>query len=139
MCFAAIILCGPGAVVLSVVLLRNLAHLTWGWTQRKTLAAGVLSGIWLAFMNVPGYFVVEILRGDTDVSARIALLFIVAGASCGLWIGWLAWKAWHPGERFFPRFSLRTLVLLVLLWGGAMLAFQPRKWPLAPSNEDYRQ
>lgn len=128
----ATIFCGPGAVVLSIILLKILAPRSVGWTLRQTMCAGVLAGVAMAFLNLPGYFVFEILKYDTFLVVRVALLFAVAGASCGLWIAWQAWRATRPQERFLPRFSLRTLLLLVFLWGAVMLAFQPRQHPVTP-------
>ena len=124
----AVIFCGPGAIVLSLILLKILVSKTTDWTLRQIICAGMFGGIAMAFCNLPGYLVIELLHGDTFVLERVTLLFAVAGASCGMWIAWQAWRASHPKERFLPRFSLRTLMLLVFLWGIVMLAFQPRQW-----------
>ncbi|MEI6233975.1 MAG: hypothetical protein WCT04_13040 [Planctomycetota bacterium] len=124
---AGTIFCGPGASVLSSILLLILERRSLVWTLQQTMWGGVLGGIAMAFLNVPGYMVGFILEDDPYVYSRVTLLFAVAGSTCGLWIAWVAWRSQHPGERFLPRFSLRTLIVVVLLWGAVMLAFQPKQ------------
>ncbi len=129
MVVVAIIFCSPGAIVFSLLLLAILERQAANWSLRRSMVEGAIFGIMMAFANVPGYFAIVLLQGDTFVYARVMLLFVVAGASCGIWIAWQAWRKTHPQERFLPRFSLRTIMLLVLLWGAVMLVFQPQQWP----------
>ena len=120
-----IAVCGPGAMLLSTLLLSKLSRPSVLRTQYKTMLTGAQGGIAIAFLNVPGYFIAIVLRNDTFVQLRVALLFVVSGCTCGLWVAWQAWRSSHPGERFLPRFTLQTLILLVILWGAVLVVFQP--------------
>lgn len=122
----AAFLCSPLTIILSSVLLMMLAQSKEVRTMKQTIQAGAIRGVGMAFLNLPGYFSAAfMIRDDSFAVLRMILLFIVAGSSCGVWIGWQAWRVRNPGERFFPRFTLQTLLLFVFLWGGVMLAFQP--------------
>ena len=117
--------CGPGAVVLSLSLFAMLLPGMRTRSLRQATVYGALSGIVVAFLNLPGYLVFFYLEGDAHAAERVGVLFVVAGSSCGMWVAWQAWRACRPNEGFLPRFTLRTVMLVVLLWGSAMLAFQP--------------
>ena len=126
---AACVLCSPPAVILSSVLLLLLAQSKEERTLQQTVKAGALRGSAMAFLNLPGYFSVFMMKDDALALPRMMLLFVVAGSSCGVWIAWQAWRARNPGERTLPRFSLQTLLLIVFLWAGVMVAFQPERRP----------
>jgi hypothetical protein len=112
--------------LLALAVLRRLLKLSKDWTLGESMVRGACYGAALNFVNLPLYSVISLLNGDELLAVRVIILFAVSGSLWGTWIGWHAWKAWHPEEHFFPRFSLRTLILVVLLWGGVMLMFQPR-------------
>lgn len=124
----ALLLCGPGAVLLSIILywiLKNAAV-----RERLPLEAlakrGLGWGAVLAFANLPGYLSGFIIGWDQPwTELRVAGLFIVAGAASGLWVSWQAWRAAHPEARFFPQYSLKTLLLVVILAGCVMLLYAP--------------
>lgn len=129
--FVAMFFCGPGAFLLALVLFKvlMLESQARNWSQARTFVWGAVLGPVFATINFPGYFVGDVLKADDFIFERVMLLFAVAGTTCGLWVAWQAWRASHRHEKFLPRFSLRTLMLMVVLWGCAMLAFQPRDWP----------
>lgn len=147
----AFIGCSPLAVLLSVILFAFLSTKVHKWTLRRAINLSALGGVLLAFLNIPGYgvfFYIIMHLGNNLMSdwlaltliLRVALLFIVAGASCGMWIGWQAWRSFSIDSKFIPRFSLGTLMLLVLMWATVMLAFQPyqpskQSNPPSPSRE----
>ena len=126
---AALFGCGPGAVLLSCVLLSTLSNRKDELTLRETFKAGAVSGIKFAFLNVPGYLVFTILVDDNFAIVRVLMLFVVAGATCGMWIAWQAWSGWYAETRILPRFTLSTLMVFVFAWGAVMLLFQPAQWP----------
>ncbi|MEI6233977.1 MAG: hypothetical protein WCT04_13050 [Planctomycetota bacterium] len=131
---SATIGCTPGAVVLSLLLFFRLEKHSAQLTLRKLVIKGVQDGAIMAFFNLPGYLALVFFWEENFAVARLVLLFIVAGSSCGMWVAWHVWSAWRPGERYWPRFSLGTLMIVVLLWGAAMLAFQPERRPKQPVN-----
>ena len=109
--FAATLLCGPGAFILTLILYKGLKvnqhHCS---VPSDLIGAGVRWGIVMAFANVPGYLCGFIIGWhNPHVEIRLALLFASAGAASGAWIGWQAWRATHPNAGFFPQFSLGTL------------------------------
>jgi hypothetical protein len=123
----ALILCGPGAVILAAVIYANFREMyehddKVQSRQTPPFISMMLVGTVAAFLNLPAYASAEFVQ-----PARMIILFIVAGATCGLWIGWQAWRATHPEERWLPKFSLATLLLLAIAWGGLMLIFAPER------------
>jgi len=60
------------------------------------------------------------------IALRIALLFVVTGATCGAWIAWQAYRERHPERGFFPRFSLRTLIVGAFSWGLLLAVYMPQ-------------
>lgn len=126
--------CGPGALVLSgilIVFFRYLMRLDRQASQlwkadRHYLIAGCLAGATAAFANFPGYLVGELLNSEDDLrSLRVLTLFAVTGATCGTWIAWQVYREFHPGLGLFPRISLAGLIALVLGWGALLFLFQP--------------
>ena len=89
------------------------------------LWAGTLGGTVLSFLNVTAYLGAEYFYWDTYPYIRMGLLFAVIGASSGFIVASGAWWLAYPAEKIIPRFTLRTLLVLVLIFGGLMLAFQP--------------
>ncbi|MCW8132023.1 MAG: hypothetical protein KIS92_16875 [Planctomycetota bacterium] len=134
--FFTIILCGPGALVLTYALFSALrAHLRSApRTAAGCLLRAALQGGALAFLNLPGYLAFAFFQ-DPFSLIRVGALFAVTGATSGLWIGWQAWREDRPQERAFPRFSLRTLVLLALAWGVLLALFMPMELPPDPPPE----
>lgn len=140
---AAFFGCSPGAVILSMLLMAFLTMKANKWTAKRSIVTGGLCGIGVAFLNLPGYGAFMFLWEDDSPAgsiARVVLLFIVAGITCGMWIGWQAWRGFRPTEGFLPRFSLRTLLLVVMMWGTVLVAFQPDRrdqfpQPVPPTAE----
>ena len=124
----ALLGCGPGAVMLALILMSFLALKTPQWSVKRSITSGALWGVGLAFLNFPGLCVLAFLYDEHEpiVSVlRVALLYVVAGSTCGMWIGWQAWRGFRPSEGFLPRFTLRTMLMIVMLWGTVLVAFQP--------------
>ena len=115
-----------GTVVVSLILLRAIFKKCEHWTAHEAIRFGPGFGMLVSFLNLPLYFVLYILKDDSGYVARTILLILITGAFNGMWLAWHAWRAWHPEEHFFPRFSLRTLMIAVFIWGAIMLVFQPR-------------
>lgn len=95
-------------------------------TRRAAIHFGMWAGALLAFANLPGYFVAGILKQQPWWGLKMALLFAVAGASSGMWIAWQAYRAVHPEKRFWPQYSLATLLIVVIAWGALMGVFAPQ-------------
>ena len=114
--------------MLALILMSFLALKTPQWSVKRSITSGALWGMGLAFLNFPGLCVLEFLYDEHEpiVSVlRVALLYVVAGSTCGMWIGWQAWRGFRPSEGFLPRFTLRTMLMIVMLWGTVLVAFQP--------------
>ena len=122
----ATIFCGPGAIILGWVLYTFCKKRCLD--ESKTLRDIVVFGMWFggiaAFLNFPGLLSANLLRKNSIV--LVPLLFAVAGASCGAWVAWQAWRATHSQERFWPRFSLATLMIAVFAWGILLAVFAPK-------------
>lgn len=128
----ATVFCGPLAVVYAASLY---------WVQRRSILRdpqrslarlnqyGVIGGIVCAFANVPAWLVWVLLDDARHLDLwnlpRFIALFAVAGSSCGLWISWQAWRYHHPESRIFPRYSLKSLLIIIFLWGALMALFSP--------------
>ncbi|MCZ7645465.1 MAG: hypothetical protein M5U26_09305 [Planctomycetota bacterium] len=127
----ALVGCGPGALVLTAMLLgilrksQDAEHEAKRRTDREFLSVGAVWGACLAFGNFPGYLVGIFLDPDVWVFPRVVVLFAVTGASCGFWIAWQVFREAHPDRGILPPFGLGRLVLLVLGWGALLWLFQP--------------
>ncbi|MCW8132017.1 MAG: hypothetical protein KIS92_16845 [Planctomycetota bacterium] len=86
-------------------------------------------GAIVGFLNLPGYYAGFFFPSGWLSIVRIFVLFVVTGVTCGLWIGWQAYRMYHPKEGIWPRFSLRTMMVLVLAWGLLLALFSPEPWP----------
>jgi len=126
--FLAIVFCGPGAFVLTLIAYAILVR-----SAQKDrplymmIDQGAIIGTALAFANLPGYlsgFLLNWERSLTEV--RVTGLFIIAGTVSGTWIAWQAYRATHSEARFFPQYSLKTLLLLVIFAGCVMMLYAPR-------------
>ena len=135
------VFCGPGTVLLSLLLYFILRKdvLSQLESSGLLLLRGAMLGAVLAFANQPGWsawqlFTTELWNPQPPALAvramvilRFVLLFSVTGASCGAWIAWQAYRSHHPSEGQIPKYSLRTMMMLVLLWGALLALFSPRK------------
>ncbi len=125
----ATLFCGPGALVLAGILYAILKSY---WRSKKPslhafMCIGMILGAVSAFANFPGYICIELLRhGDPLRGVRVTLLFAVTGATCGSWIAWQAYRSYEPGVSLLPRYSLKTLLGVVLAWGALLAFFTPR-------------
>ncbi|GMV82150.1 MAG: hypothetical protein AMXMBFR7_33340 [Planctomycetota bacterium] len=126
--------CGPGALILSGILIALFRHIMrrngqdWQvWkSERLYLLTGCTVGAMAAFTNFPGYLVADLLNHHDGLRfIRVLTLFAVTGATCGTWIAWQVYREFHPGLGLFPRISLAGLIALVLGWGTLLLLFQP--------------
>lgn len=121
--------CSPGALILGAFLFRTIEKhpYTLGGKSKAALIIGTLMGAAIAFMNLPGYMAIGFFKDKLDPAPwlRLAALFLVTGATCGAWIAWQAYREKNPAEPFFPRYSLRTLMLLVFAWGFLAALFMP--------------
>ncbi len=137
----AFMFCGPLAFLFAGVLFAHLKkRVTLAGDSFKQLRRkGVLLGTVLAFLNLPAWAGAAILMpGDMEkvdisraewglMAVRVLTLFLVAGSSCGLWISWQAWRYHHPECGIFPRYSLKTLLLIIFLWGALLALFTPAR------------
>lgn len=122
----ALILCGPGAVLLTVLLYYHLRHSHRSMEIRPLANIGMMIGVLCAFMNLPAYLSSVFIDWNRPFAAiRYLMLFVVAGATCGMWIAWQAYRSNHPGTGFFPRYRLSTLLMLVLAWGALLALYAP--------------
>ncbi len=131
----ATMFCGPGAVVLSILLytftLKRLGHNSPAQPKREPESHELLwvcmwRGALISFLNFPG-LLSFVLVGDNGVMqfVRFFLLFVVAGATCGAWTGWQVYRHLNPTAPFFPRYRLSTLLGLVFAWAVLLAIFAP--------------
>jgi len=128
----ALFWCGPGALILSLILYSILKNNNVGMTTAESpdgiLRRGRWTGVVLAFVNLPGYlsgFVLGWEKPFTEV--RVALLFITAGGIAGSWIGWQAYRFHHLEAGVMLRYSLTTLMICVFVFGALLTVFAPGK------------
>ena len=50
---------------------------------------------------------------------------ILGQDDAGAWIAWQAYRERHAERGFFPRFSLRTLIVGTFSWGVLLAVFMP--------------
>ncbi len=129
----ALILCGPPAFALAGGLYlwqRDMAE-DRCTNFHKFQLKGAAIGAALALLNIPGWYAASLLEAGTFSEQRhwvlpmLGVLFAVAGSSCGLWITWQAWRYHHPECGVIPRYSLKTMMVLIFMWGGLMALFKP--------------
>lgn len=122
----AVILCGPGTLVLGLILvtiLRRRHEETGEVLKRRLVREGLLFGAVLAFLNVPAYL------GFLHVGDPSFLPILgVGGGMAGAWIGWRVYGKLEPPQPFWPRFSLGTLMFFVLAWATLFFAYAPEEW-----------
>jgi hypothetical protein len=136
----AILGCGPGAMALSFVLFFVFMANSPRWTLKRARVMGAFWGAAASFTNIPGYLVISLMERDSSPILRTFLLFLVTGATCGSWVAANAWLVHRPRDPFWPRFSLRTLMILMLAWGTLMAVFRPaRPEPLPRIQQKYPQ
>ena len=112
----ALLKIGPVLAPMLAILLIGLERIAKVRNKSQIIWAGILGGTFISLLNVPAY-------GDPYI--RTGLLLAVVGATSGFIIGSDAWQLAHPTERAVTQFTLQTLLLLVLIWGGLMVIFQP--------------
>lgn len=125
----------PGALVLGGLLMRFLSGRLHQKlvTRREHFWTGIILGALIAFLNLPCYLVAYLFPSSVNQVAlilRVACLFAVTGATCGLCIAWQLWMAYHPDEK--PRFSLGTLLLCVLAFAAIVAVFLPMPSGIMP-------
>jgi len=119
--------CAPGAVLLALLLFyflqkhpeSKLEH------ERALIERGAKRGALAAFANLPGFLALVFLWQEDFAILRVLLLFLVTGTTCGAWIGWQAYRASHMDRSLFPRFTMGTLLALVMSWGVLLVLFGP--------------
>jgi hypothetical protein len=124
--FAAMIFCGPLALVFAFLLYLTLRGKKYEQhTLRSLVIAGMIGGVACAYMNLPGYFAAALLDWSKLFVAAVQLimLFAVAGATSGAWIAWQAYRRNHPEAGFIPPYRLSSLLALVLAWGFLLALF----------------
>lgn len=122
----AVILCSPGTLVLGLILVaivRRRSETTGEQLKRRVVREGAIYGALLAFLNVPAYL------GFIHVgNPGFIPILGVGGAMAGSWIGWRVYGKLEPPQPFWPRFSLGTLLLLVLGWAALFFLYAPKEW-----------
>ena len=128
LCVYATIFCGPFTASLGFGLYWLLVGSDRARKneERDILLIGALSGCFIGYLNLPIFAAASFLNGKGWEAPQEAMLFVVSGATCGAWIAWQAFREVQPGRGFLPRFSLRTLILLVLAWGALLALLLPR-------------
>jgi hypothetical protein len=115
--FVVLFALSPGALVLASSYYLFLRSIRSEGPNYYRWAA--LGGVLLSFLNIPAYFFSFMVPSMWHTM----VLFIVAGIMCGLWIAWQAHRFRHPDSPVLPRFSLRSLILAVVVWGALLSAF----------------
>jgi hypothetical protein len=123
----ATIFCGPGAVILSVLLLIYMSRRKNRYvTSHDLVTASMWRGALVSFLNFPGLLAGGLVSSDPVITwVRVILMFLVAGGSSGAWIGWQVYRQSHSGTPFLPRYRLSTLLLLVISWAVLLAIFAP--------------
>jgi hypothetical protein len=123
----ATIFCGPGAVILAIMLMSHCRSiLENGGSLRRVQVSGVIGGALLAFANFPAYAAIIYFEEQPHATLKLITLFLVAGATSGAIISWQAWREVNPNEGYWPRYSLRALLIAVFAWGALLALFVPR-------------
>ncbi|MCZ7646793.1 MAG: hypothetical protein M5U26_16150 [Planctomycetota bacterium] len=97
---------------------------------RRLVTWGACVGGLLSLINLFVYPAVLILSHSAGLEYRdgfdVLRLFAgltASGATAGAWLGWQVARVFDPLLGRLPRFSLRTLVILVLAWGALLALF----------------
>ena len=115
-----------GAVLLAI-------PLTW-FSWREATASNLARlvpltaawGIMFGWLNFPALQYIPRTTSYERVSMfQIVALYVIAGASCGIWIGWLSWLAKRRERGPSLQFSLRTLLIAALAFGAVLCLFRP--------------
>jgi thioredoxin 1 len=117
----ATIFCGPGAMILALLMYLYLRNSFPADAEARRMKVGIALGATLAFFNFPGYLAGALFHSWL----RLIALFIVAGATSGSWIAWQAHRARNDQAGILPRYTLKTLLVIVVVWGGLMAVFAP--------------
>ncbi|MCW8132018.1 MAG: hypothetical protein KIS92_16850 [Planctomycetota bacterium] len=125
---ASALACGTFSLFLAIMLKRHLVNTCSEQTESKALERrSAKLGALVAFLNFPGYLALVLFPLQVRSFFQVLLLFLVTGATCGLWIGWQAYRVYQPDLGFVPRFTLRTLMALVFAWGVLLALFSPQR------------
>jgi uncharacterized membrane protein YsdA (DUF1294 family) len=123
----AVILCTPGTTVLALivtVILRRKPQPEAEAERKPLLGLGASIGAGMAVLNFPAYLGVLHIHGDWP---RMVGVVLVGGATAGAWIGYQVFRGYHRQYPFFPRWSLQTLMLIVITLGLLMWLYMPEK------------
>lgn len=126
----------PGTIILSSILMWTMQNNVRLCTRPDLLRNGAVLGALIAFFNIPVWLIgAEFIHHEVFSIGQELVLIAVTGALCGMYIGARAWRAHYQQETIVLRFSLRTLVLVVLSIGALMTIFQPNQ-KKTPSFEE---
>ena len=123
----AVVICTPGTTVLALILtviLRRKPQPEAEAERKPLIGFGALAGAGLAVLNAPAYLGLFHIHFDWP---RMVGLVLVGGATAGAWIGYQVFRGYHRQYPFFPRWSLRTLMLIVIALGLLMWLYMPEK------------
>jgi hypothetical protein len=125
--FLATVFCGPGAIILSVLLMIFMTRRRHRYADSHELVhASMWRGALISFLNFPGLLAGGLVASGPFVTAlRLILMFVIAGGSSGAWVGWQVYRQTNPGTPFCPRYRLSTLMLLVFSWAVLLAIFAP--------------
>ena len=125
--FMALAFCGPGIVIITLILYVGFrkGRSVQQDDEGPAMRTGVICGAAISWLNFPALLVRIFLDQYPLATLRVIVLFLVTGATCGGWIAWQAYREAHPERRWFPRFTMGTLLVLTLSWGLLLMIFMP--------------
>ena len=122
----AVMFCGPGAIILGLLLYWHLCHKSKVMTEDELIHGSMWRGALIAFLNLPGFFALILLNDSPQLAViRIISLFLVAGATSGMWVAWQVCRKNNPLCGFIPRYRLSTLMGVVFAWAVLLALFAP--------------
>ena len=124
--FTAILFCGPGAIILGLLLYSYLRLESKNMTEDALIHTSIWRGAFLAFANIPGFLAIVLLGPPEGLALlRVGALYIVAGATSGMWVAWQVCRQNNPQCGFLPRYRLSTLMGIVIAWAALLAFFAP--------------
>lgn len=116
----------PIAVFLSFPMIGIVLERTRDCTLRGIVWRGIFFGPLLASLNFMAWaFIGELIARKVCTLTQGILIVPMIGALWGAWAGLNAWQAVHPEKPVRFRFSLRTLLIFVLIVGVVMAFYRP--------------